>query len=307
MIDGSQFAGVAPALVTPMGADGSVDLFALHDHVAWVLHCGVDVLVPCGTTGESATLSDEEQREIIAECVRIADGKAPVLAGAGTNDTRHAVELAAAAAEAGADGILSVTPYYNRPDLDGLIAHYDAIANAVDIPIILYNVPGRTGLNVSADDLFRIVEAVPSIVGVKEASGDLAQITAILARRPEGFVVLSGDDALTLPIMTLGGDGVISVVANEAPGLMSELVHAAAAGDWTLARTRHETLLPLMRANFAATNPVPVKTALELMGKTPANFRLPLLRLAPRSEARATLRAALESAGLIEPFVPPTL
>ncbi|MBT8337731.1 MAG: 4-hydroxy-tetrahydrodipicolinate synthase [Gemmatimonadetes bacterium] len=305
MSDGNRFTGVAPALVTPMRPDGAIDHFALEDHFSWVLHQGVDVLVPCGTTGESVTLSDEEQKEVIAACVRISRGRVPVLAGAGTNDTRHAAELAAAAAEAGADGILSVTPYYNRPTVDGLIAHFRAVADASGLPLILYNVPGRTGLNVTPDDLFRIVDAVPAVVGVKEASGDLAQIIGVLHRRPPGFVVLSGDDELTLPVMALGGDGVISVIANEAPGPMSELVHAARDGDWSTARELHATLLPLMRANFATTNPVPVKTALELMGRAPANFRLPLLPLSARSEVRSTLRSALEIAGLIEPFAPP--
>lgn len=304
--DGAAFRGVGPALVTPMRADGSVDFFALADHVEWVLQAGVDVLVPCGTTGESATLSAAEQAEVIARVVEIAAGRVPVLAGAGGNDTRRVAALAAAAVEAGADGILSVTPYYNKPTLDGLVAHYRVVGEAADRPLFVYNVPGRTGLNVPAEGTLRIAREVPQVVGVKEASGDLAQITTILAKRPAGFVVLSGDDELTLPVLALGGDGVVSVVANEAPGLMARLVAAARAGAWDEARVVHGRLLRLMRANFVATNPVPVKTALELMGRAPAHFRLPLVPLAPRDPARAALREALEEAGLIEPFVPPT-
>jgi 4-hydroxy-tetrahydrodipicolinate synthase len=213
--------------------------------------------------------------------------------------------LAAAAADAGADGVLTVTPYYNKPTLDGLISHYRVVAAAADRPVILYNVPGRTALNVPPEGVLRIAREVPGVVGIKEASGDLSQITTLLARRPEGFVVLGGDDELTLPVMALGGDGVISVVANEAPGPMARLVEAARDGRWDEARALHGRLLPLMRANFLSTNPIPVKTALELMGRAPAHFRLPLVALPPRDEVRAALRVALEDAGLIEPFSPP--
>ncbi len=304
--DGSAFRGVAPALVTPMQPDGSVDYFALADHVEWVLQAGVHALVPCGTTGESATLSPAEQAEIVGRVVEIAAGRAPVLAGAGGNDTGRVVELAAAAAEAGAHGILSVTPYYNKPALDGLVAHYRAVGEAADLPVIVYNVPGRTGLNLTADDTLHIAREVPQVVGIKEASGNLPQITTLLARRPDDFVVLSGDDESTLPLLALGGDGVVSVVANEAPGPMVRMVEAVRDGDLGEARAIHQRLLRLMRANFVTANPVPVKTALELMGKAPAHFRLPLLRLPPRDPARAALREALEEVGLVEPFVPPT-
>lgn len=300
------FHGIGPALVTPMQADGSLDLHALADHAAWVLHAGVHMLVPCGTTGESATLSPAEQKEVIGCCVEIAAGRVPVLAGAGGNHTSAVAALAEAAAEAGADGLLTVTPYYNKPPLGGLIDHYAAVHAASGLPVILYNVPSRTGANVAPHQILRIAEAVPGVVGVKEASGDMGQIMTLLASRPDGFLVLSGDDELALPLLALGGDGVISVVGNEAPGPMADLYEATRANDWPTARALHETLLPLMRANFLTTNPIPVKTALELMGRAPAQFRLPLRRLGARDEHRTRLRAALEAAGLIEPFVPPT-
>ena len=300
-----RFRGVGPALVTPMQADGSVDLYALADHTSWVLHAGVHMLVPCGTTGESATLSAAEQREVIECCVGVAAGRVPVVAGAGGNETRAVADLARAAADAGADAVLTVTPYYNKPPVRGLVAHYRAVHEACGLPVILYNVPGRTGSNVAPRDVLRIADEVPGVVGVKEASGDLRQIMTLLAERPDDFVVLSGDDDLALPLLALGGDGVISVVANEAPGPMAQLYDAALAGDWVEARASHERLLGLMRANFVETNPIMVKTALELMGRTPAQFRLPLSRLPARHESRTILRSALEAAGLIEPFTPP--
>lgn len=300
-----RFRGVGPALVTPMQADGSVDLYALADHTSWVLQAGVHMIVPCGTTGESATLSAEEQRDVLACCVDVAAGRVPVVAGAGGNETRAVAALAEAAAAAGADAILTVTPYYNKPPLRGLIAHYRAVHEACGLPVILYNVPGRTGSNVAPRDVLRIADEVPGVVGVKEASGDLRQMMTLLTERPDDFVVLSGDDDLALPLLALGGDGVVSVVANEAPGPMAHLYDAALAGDWAEARATHESLLRLMRANFVETNPLMVKTALELMGRTPAQFRLPLTRLPARHESRTILRAALEGAGLIEPFTPP--
>jgi 4-hydroxy-tetrahydrodipicolinate synthase len=290
-----------------MQADGSVDLYALADHTAWVLTGGVHMIVACGTTGESATLSPDEQREVIACCVEVAAGRVPVIAGAGGNDTRAVAALARAAADAGADAVLTVTPYYNKPPVAGLVEHFRAVSEACALPVILYNVPGRTASNVAPRDVLRIAHEVPGVVGVKEASGDLRQMMTLLDERPDDFVVLSGDDDLTLPLLALGGDGVISVVANEAPGPMARLYDAAVAGDWADARGIHERLLALMRANFVEPNPMPVKTALELMGRTPAQFRLPLVRIPARHESRAILRAALEAAGLIEPFAPPTI
>lgn len=296
-MDASIFRGAAPALVTPMTASGDVDLDAFARHVEWVLDEGVHVLVPCGTTGESATLSPDEQRAVVRRCVEVADGRAPVLAGAGGNDTAAVAALARAAAEAGADGILTVTPYYNKPTADGLVAHYRAVAEAARRPVVVYNVPGRTALNVLPPVLLRIAREVPEVVGVKEASGDVSQIMTLLHERPEGFIVLAGDDELTLPLMALGADGVISVAANEVPGPLARLCDAVVAGAMDEARALHDRLLPLMRANFVETNPIPVKTALELMGRGTAHFRLPLVALS--AAGRTTLDAALRRAGAV--------
>lgn len=295
-MDGSLFCGVGPALVTPFAADGSVDLDAFADHVEWVVAEGVHFVVPCGTTGESATLSADEQKAVVRRCVEVVAGRVPVLAGAGSNATDAAAALARNAAEAGADGVLTVTPYYNKPTPDGLVAHYRAVAEASSLPVVLYNVPGRTALNVRPDVLFRVVEAVPQVVAVKEASGDVSQIMTVLAGRPDGFVVLGGDDELTLAIMALGANGVISVVANEAPGPMAGLCDGCNHYALDDARHIHERLLPLMRANFVETNPIPVKTALELMGRGQARFRLPLVPAS--ADTRTRLEAALAIADL---------
>ncbi len=292
----SAFRGTGVALVTPFTAGGAVDYQRLEAHVEFQVRSGVEFLVPCGTTGEGATLSPAEQGEVIATAVKVAAGRAAVMAGAGANDTRRAVELARAARAAGCDAVLSVSPYYNKPTPAGLVAHYRAIAEAVDVPVFVYNVPGRTGANVSAEVLFQIA-GIENIRGVKEASGDLGQVMEIVAGRSDDFLVLSGDDALTLPIIALGGDGVISVVANEAPVLMSDMVRAALAGDAPRARELHYQLLPLMEANFVETNPIPVKSALELLGLMPAHFRLPLVPINPGNVER--LRSALRSAGLL--------
>lgn len=295
-VDGRAFRGLGPALITPMRADGSVDLDALAEHVRFCVDGGVDFLVPCGTTGESATLDSAEQVRVIERCVEAAAGKAPVMAGAGSNNTVEAAARAQAAVAAGADAILSVTPYYNKPTPEGLYRHYMAIADAARVPVFVYNVPGRTGSNVSAATLLRIAAAHELIAGVKEAAGDVPQLMAILADRPDGFVVLSGEDNLTFTLMALGGDGAISVVANEAPGPMSELCDAALAGRWDTARALHYRLLPLMKANFLESNPIPVKTALELMGHGKAHFRSPLCPLSP--EHLPALRQALAAAGI---------
>lgn len=292
----SRFRGTGTALVTPFGRDGSIDRERFAEHVEAQIAGGVEFLVPCGTTGEGATMTAEEQREVIALTVEAARGRAAVMAGAGGNKTDEVVSRARAAEQAGADAILSVSPYYNKPTPAGLYGHYRAIAEAVGIPVFVYNVPGRTGSNVSAGTLLRLAE-IENIAGVKEASGDLEQMMTIIAGRPAGFVVLSGDDALTLPLLAAGGDGVISVVANEAPALMSGLARAALAGDMAEARELHYKLLPLMQANFIESNPIPVKTALELMGRGAAHFRLPLAPLERNNIG--TLKAALERAGLL--------
>jgi 4-hydroxy-tetrahydrodipicolinate synthase len=218
------------------------------------------------------------------------------MAGAGTNSTREACERASAAARAGADAVLSVTPYYNKPTPEGIYRHYMAVADAAGIPVFVYNVPSRTGCNVTPETLLRLARDHEMIVGVKEASGDLQQVMTILAERPQGFLVLSGEDHLAFPLMALGGEGSISVVANQVPAAVSDMVEAALGDDWKTARAIHFRLLPLMRANFIETNPIPVKTALEMMGHGPAHFRAPLCEMSP--ENRERLRAALERSGL---------
>jgi 4-hydroxy-tetrahydrodipicolinate synthase len=303
-----QFRGVGVALVTPMHTDGSIDDDALRAHAEYQLAGGVDVLVPCGTTGESATLSPGEQARVVAAVSRVAresaakDGhqphgrSVPVMAGAGGNDTARVVELAAAAVEAGADAILSVSPAYNKPSRAGLIAHYQAVAEAVDRPVFIYNVPGRTASNVPTDVVLELAQ-VDNICGVKEASGDLEQVMSLLRERPADFLVLSGEDSLTLAMIAMGADGVVSVVANQMPGAFAEMVHAALSGDMEHAREIHYRLLPLMRANFLETNPIPVKTGLAMMGRMKEQFRLPLVALDPESGVRTALRAALTEAG----------
>jgi 4-hydroxy-tetrahydrodipicolinate synthase len=296
MSDEPRFQGVGPALVTPMTDDGRVDLDALALHVEYMLDGGVDFLVPCGTTGESATLSPAEQKTVIRRCVEVAEGRAPVLAGAGSNNTAVAVELAKGAAEAGADGVLVVTPYYNKPGPDGLVLHYGAVAEA-GLPIILYNVPGRTGANVVPEVVLRIAEEVPEVVGVKESSGSVDPVMTLVREAPSGFAVLSGDDHLGLAAVALGAHGLISVVANETPARISAIIHRAMAGQLDEARELHYRLLPLMRANFLETNPAPVKTALAILGRMGDHLRPPLAPVRPGT--RAALRAALADLGAI--------
>ncbi len=289
------FRGVGVALVTPMRKDGSVDLDAFARHAEATVKGGVDYLVPCGTTGESATLTSEEQARVIGAAVEVANGRVPVVAGAGANATHEAVERSVAARKAGADAVLSVAPYYNKPPQQGLYRHFEAVAEAAEIPVILYNVPGRTSSNILPETVLRLAE-LPNVVGIKEASGSLVQVSDILARRPEGFLVLSGDDELTLALLGLGADGLISVIANEAPAEITELVHAGLEGDMDRARALHFRLLDLMRCNFVETNPIPVKTAVELLGGPEAHFRLPLVPMS--AGGRAELERALAAAGL---------
>jgi 4-hydroxy-tetrahydrodipicolinate synthase len=281
-----------------MAEDGAVDLDAFADHVAFVLEGGVDFLVPCGTTGESATLTAAEQEAVIQRCVEVAAGRVPVLAGAGSNDTRVATELARNAAKVGADGVLVVTPYYNKPGFDGLVLHYRSVARA-GLPIILYNVPGRTGSNVGPELVLRIAGEVPQVVGVKESSGDLDPIMTLVQSGPDGFQVLSGDDHLGLAAAALGAQGLISVVANEAPGPVVELWRGAVAGRLAEARELHYRLLPLMRANFVESNPGPVKAALALLGRIRDHARPPLAPVRP--ETREILRSALAHLGAMNP------
>ncbi len=293
--DARPMKGAMTALVTPFTDGGAVDVEALRRLAAWQVESGIHGLVPCGTTGEGATLDDDEHRLVIATVVEAAAGRVPVVAGCGTNDTRRTVQAARRAAEAGATALLVVSPYYNKPNRSGMVEHYRAVAGATDLPVVLYNVPGRTGQNLGAALILELA-ALPGIAAVKEASGDLDQIAAVLAERPEGFAVLSGDDALALPTMALGADGIISVVSTEAPAEMAALTAAALEGDLRQARELHYRLLPLMRANFAESNPVPVKTAMALLGRCGPALRLPL---GPPTEAtRAALERALALAGV---------
>jgi 4-hydroxy-tetrahydrodipicolinate synthase len=290
--------GGATALVTPFAADGSVDESRVRSLVERQIGGGIRVLVPCGTTGESATLSADEQRRVIALTIEAARGRARVLAGAGGNATAGTVERAQAASAAGADGVLVVAPYYNKPTQAGLIAHFRAVAAAVPgLPVVLYNVPGRTGSNIEAPTALALARETENIVAVKEASGNLSQIMAILRERPEGFRVLSGDDALTLPLMALGADGIVSVVSNEVPDLLSRLADLALAGQWNDARALHNRLLPLMEANFLESNPGPVKAAMALMGLLEERFRLPLVPVQEKTSAR--LRELLQELGVL--------
>lgn len=271
--------GCGTALVTPFGATPlSPDLEAYRELVSWQVDSGVHFLVPCGTTGENVTLNEEEYRTVIRTCVRTVSKAVPVVAGAGTNDTAHTIHLAQIAQKEGADAILSVTPYYNKPTQEGIFRHFRKISEAISIPVIIYNVPGRTGTNISAETTLRLAN-VENIIGVKEASGNLDQIMDILSSRPEGFSVLSGDDSVALSVVALGGDGVISVASNLIPEEMSRLTSLALENKIAEARKIHFLYLRLMNLNFIESNPIPVKYALSRMGRVEEVYRLPLCPL----------------------------
>ncbi len=291
------FTGTGTALVTPFRGDGSLDEATLRTLIRRQMDAGIDFLVPCGTTGESPTLTHEEHLRVVQISVELAKGKVPVLAGAGGYNTAEVVALARELAALGADGILSVTPYYNKPTQEGLFQHYRAIAEAVAVPIILYSVQGRTGVNIEPSTVKRLA-GVENIVGIKEASGNVSQMAAILNAVPDEFIVLSGDDAITLPVISLGGRGVISVVSNEIPAEMSQLTRLALQGDLERARAIHRRFHPLMEINFVESNPIPVKAAMAEMGLLEAVWRLPLV--APKAENQARIRAVLESLELVE-------
>lgn len=291
------FTGSGTALVTPFRRDGSLDEARLRALVKRQIDAGVDFLVPCGTTGESPTLSDAERRRVVEITVELARGKVPVLAGAGGYNTAEVISRARELADLDVSGILSVTPYYNKPTQEGLCQHFKAIAAAVELPIILYSVQGRTGVNIEPATVQRLAH-IPNIVGIKEASGNMGQIAAILNNVPENFLVLSGDDALTLPVLALGGHGVISVVSNEIPAEMSRMVRVALSGDFQAARALHRQYHPLMEINFVESNPIPVKAAMAEMGLLEPVWRLPLV--APKGENLARIRAVLESLKLAE-------
>ncbi|MEE8282843.1 MAG: 4-hydroxy-tetrahydrodipicolinate synthase [candidate division NC10 bacterium] len=289
------FHGSIVAMVTPF-RDGQVDEAKIRELVEFHVKNGTDAIVPCGTTGESPTLSHEEHKKVVEVTIAAAAGRVPVVAGTGSNSTAEAIELTQHAKKAGADGVLMVCPYYNKPTQKGLIAHYKAVAEAVDIPIIMYNIPGRTGVNMLPDTVATLAE-LQNIVGMKEASGSLEQMTEVISLCGEQITVVSGDDTLTLPLMAVGGKGVISVIANILPKETAELTHAALNGDWKRAKELHLRLFPLCKAMFYETNPGPVKTAMQILGRINGELRLPL---APMSEAnREKLQKALKAYGLL--------
>ncbi len=298
------FRGVGTALITPFRDDGALDEAALAKFVDWQIAEGINFLVPCGTTGENPTLTPAEHRRVVELTVQTSKGRVPVLAGAGSNSTTRAVELAREAVDLGADGILTITPYYNKPTPDGLRRHFGAQAEAVEkmkpgFPMIMYNVPGRTGLNMTAETTLRMAREIPNIAGVKEASGNLEQILSILRDRPKDFLVLSGDDAWTLPLLGAGADGLVSVASNEVPRLMRQLIDTGVDRRLNDAIAIQNRLLPLLTGNFIESNPIPVKAAMKMMGILENDtVRSPL---APITDAnRERMRGILRECGLIE-------
>ena len=290
--------GCGTALVTPFKSDGAIDEKCLRDLVEWQIDSKIDFLVPCGTTGETPTLSHDEWLRVIDLVIETVVGRVPIVAGATSNCTRDAVEKAKeVAARKGVDYILSASPYYNKPTQEGQFQHFKAIADAVNKPIILYNVPGRTAANIEPVTLARLSQ-VKNIAGVKEASGNISQIAEVCSVVPNNFLVFSGDDAITLPVISLGGVGVISVASNEIPREMAELTRAALANDWDKARELHRKYLPLMQANFIESNPMPVKAVLAMMGKVEENYRLPMVRM--KTETRSKLQEIVRGVGLID-------
>ena len=292
-----RWTGCGTALVTPFTAQGDLDESTITKLARRQVDNGVHFLVPCGTTGESPSLSHEEKVRVTELVVQAANGQVPVLAGAGSYDTQTAVQLVADMAKTGVDGILSVTPFYNRPTQEGLYLHFETIAKSTDLPIVLYNVPSRTGCNIQPATLTRLA-AVPNIVGIKEASGNLLQMCEICRLIPENFSILAGDDAFTLPLIALGGHGVISVVANETPGEMATLVDLANTAKFSEARQIHEHLLPLMQVNFVESNPIPVKAAMAALGLLEEIYRLPMV--APTDESRSQINDVLKNLQLAD-------
>ncbi len=288
--------GCGTALVTPFDEKGRIDFGALERLVQWQIERGIDFLVPCGTTGESATMSGDERKAVTAAVVRTVNGRVPVIAGAGGNHTAKAVFWARDAAAAGADGILSVSPMYNKPTPDGLVRHFSAISEAVDLPILLYNVPGRTGSDLDVETILRLSE-IPRIVGLKEASANFGKIARLMTLLPEDFLVFSGEDSTALALLALGGRGVISVASNEIPREMSALIRAALQGHWAEARRLQRKWLPLMEMNFWESSPGPVKCALSLMKKCGETLRLPLAPV--RDEMRRKIEKLLAGMKLL--------
>jgi 4-hydroxy-tetrahydrodipicolinate synthase len=296
MLEIATLRGCGTALVTPFNEDLTIDEGALRRLVEFQISEGIDFLVPCGTTGESATLSDQEMRRVVEIVLQAAQGRVQVIAGAGGNNTAHVIKLAREYEQLGARGLLSVSPYYNKPTQEGLYRHFRAIAEATSLPLIVYNVPPRTAVNILPDTVARLAE-IPNIAGVKEASGDVSQIAEIITRVPPEFKVFSGDDSITLPVVALGGVGVISVASNEAPRQMTALTRAALENDWDEARRLNRELFPLMKANFIETSPGPVKAALAMMGKIKEVYRLPMVPVGGQTKEK--LRAVLVDLKLI--------
>jgi 4-hydroxy-tetrahydrodipicolinate synthase len=292
-----QLRGCGTALVTPFTQEGAVDEAALRSLVAWQIESGIDFLIPCGTTGETPTLSHDEWLRVIDVTIEVVAGRVPVMAGATSNSTQEAVAKAKeVSSRPGVDAILTASPYYNKPTQEGQYRHFKAIAEAVNKPVILYNVPGRTSANIEPATLARLSE-VPNIAGVKEASGSITQIAEVLNLVPETFLVFSGDDAITLPVIALGGVGIVSVASNEIPREMADMTRAALANDWQTARALHRKYLPLMQANFIESNPMPVKAVLAMMGKIQEIYRLPLLPM--RRDTRSKLQKIATDVGVL--------
>ena len=291
-----RFCGAYTALVTPF-RNGGIDEDAYRALIEWQIEQGIDGLVPCGTTGESAAMSHAEHEEVIRICVDQAKGRVPVLAGAGSNYTKEAISLTKFAKNVGADGALHITPYYNKPTQEGLYQHFKAIAEAVDIPLVMYNVPGRTGLNMLPATVARIARDIPGVVGIKEATANLAQFSEIIENCSPDFCVLSGDDFTILPSFAVGGCGVISVLSNVMPKETAALCKASRKGDLAEAQRLHYLMMPLCRALFVETNPIPVKTALAMMGRMECEFRLPLVNMQPANSD--ILKKTLEDLNLI--------
>lgn len=291
--------GCATALVTPFLADGTIDEERLRLLVDRQINGGVRLLVPCGTTGESATMTEAEDQRVIAITIEVARGRARVIAGTGSNSTAAAIEYSQRARDLGADAVLQVAPWYNKPTQEGLYAHFRAVAESIsETPIMLYNVPGRTSSNIAAETVLRLANDCENIVALKEASGNLTQIMEILRERPANFCVLSGDDAITLPLIALGGEGIVSVASNEIPDLMSRMTDLALDGNWPEARALHYRILPLMEINFIESSPGPVKAAMAMMALLEENFRLPLVPIQEKNRAR--IRKVLAELGLLE-------
>src|ERR1700694_204239 len=291
--------GCATALVTPFAADGAIDEDCMRALVARQINGGVRLLVPCGTTGESATMTEAEDQRVIALTIEVARGRAKVIAGAGSNSTAAAIEYSQRARDAGADAVLQVAPWYNKPTQEGLYAHFRAIAEAIpETPVMLYNVPGRTSSNIAGPTVLRLARDCQNIVAIKEASGNLSQIMEILRERPANFRLLSGDDAVTLPRLAVRAGGMVSVASNEIPDLMSRMTELDLDGNWTEARALHYRILPLMEINFIESSPGPVKAAMAMMGLLEENFRLPLVPIQEKSRAR--IREVSADLGILE-------